>query len=335
MENEPYIYAKRPRPFQGTIDLCCVVVEFKDTKKGPSVASCKTMGNQIAEFYNRNSRGLLKIRVKAYKKKVAANGSRKGLRQAEQAILKQYKNADLFAVVSTHTHPHAGGKIAHLPGTLVSTARHEFGHLIDFAHSGQYEENEKFELDNTGDRESVMSRYPSNNLTAPQYFNKGWMPEEEAVMYQPGRIYKLKRITAFEQEGVAVVIVPNKYFRTSAVNDEDAAMEDDEDDEIVDFEELDGTTIENDAEEAEVSAILKQKPKGQKGPTKVRDLYLSFPPGIDAGVVLHLSSGGASQKIKTVTNEFTDHRLTGAHVKILGKEDNQVIFSIDFADLTS
>lgn len=320
----PYIYAKRPRPFQGTIDLCCVAVEFKDTKKGPSVASCKTMGNQIAEFYNRNSRGLLKIRVKAYKKKVAVNGSRKSLRQAEQAILKQYKSADLFAVVSTHTGPHAGGKIAHLPGTLVSTARHEFGHLIDFSHSGQYEENEKFELDNTGDRDSVMSRHPSNFLTAPQYFNKGWMPEEEAVMYEPGRIYKLKRITAFDQEGVAVVIVPNKYFRTSAVNDEDANFEDDSDDEIVHFEEADEFVIESDAE------AKQEKRKGPRGPTKVRDLYVSFPPGIDEGVVLHLSSGGASQKIKTVMNEFTDHRLTGAHVKILGKQDNQVIFSLDF-----
>lgn len=268
----------------GKRTLACIGVEYKDMKRHVSASSAKSMGNAISSFAERNSRGLLKIDSDGFSHKVPFNAAKKNATDAENYVKRLHKGYNMYAICAIFLGPNAGGDTAHLKGDLKSTATHEVFHLIGINHSGVYKVDKgKVKLDMYGDNMSIMSRYPSNTLTSPQYYHLGWTkPEEIAVIYEkdmkvPGTV---------------------KTFTLSRLNNERADTL---------------TTV----------IYASGNP---------RACFISYPQAFDKpGVAMHLSSGGSSQLIKRVMEEYHDTHFTGLEIKILSfnKETNQVTISIE------
>ncbi len=362
-------FLDKPDRLVGEKSLYCIGVHYKDLNRYSSAGDCKSMGNQIAEFARKNSRGLFKLNVKGFSDKVPYNGNKKNVSKAERFVMNKHKGANMYAIASIFTGPHAGRSnnvgVAHLPGTLVSVATHECFHILGLGHAGEYtiEKNGKIHLDHYGDKASVMSRYPSAFLTGPQYYSLGWLPREEVIIYDPEtpkKIYTLKRLTDFDAPGTSMVIVPSKYFNPDIkfiVDDEDDNNDTDLDpqasisadvdvDASIDVDidinvdadigaEVDEGPMtycincDDELDDDEIHDIEETKTVTQKS-TKTRDAYISFPPGSIQSAALHLSSGGASQKVKQFNDEFYDIYFTGLHMKILSFENNAITLTIDF-----
>lgn len=269
----------------GKRTLACIGIQYKDMKRHVSSGAASSMGNAISSFAERNSRGLLKIDSKGFENKVPFNAAKKNVNQAEKYVKNIHKGFDMYAICTLLAGPNAGGNTAHLRGDLKSTATHEVFHLLSLGHSGQYKtEKGKVKLDMYGDNMSIMSRYPSNTLTSPQYYHLGWTKKEEvAVIYEndmkvPGTV---------------------KTFTLSRLNNER------------------GDTL---------TTVIYAR-------NDVRACFISYPQAFDKpGVAMHLSSGGGSQLVKRVMNEYHDTHFTGLEIKILSfnKETNQVTISVEW-----
>lgn len=193
---------------QGEKELVCVGIHYQDMNRYVSASECQSVANQVSQFYLKNSRGLLKLKAEGHDINVDLNGNRKNVDNAERLATRKYPSKDFWIIPSIFTGSHASGNIAHVPGTQVNTATHETGHLLGLEHAGEYSfDNGKINLDDYGDHESVMSRYASSWLTAPQYFHQGWIPQDEIEYYTEPKSYTLKRINDFNTKGISVVIV--------------------------------------------------------------------------------------------------------------------------------
>lgn len=273
---------------QGKLKVDCFGVKYTDTKTFVSASKCGSMIRQVSNFYKRNSRGKLIISGKGHLYKSPLKGSRRAYRKAVASIKGKYKS-DLYMIPGRFTGNHAGSKVAHLKGALYSTAMHEVGHLLGLGHAGSYKKVKgKWKLDHYGDGQSVMSRFPSAYLTAPQLFNHKWTPKAEIATYTPNgpKEFTLKRVSAFSTKGLAVIRVPSQYFH---------------------------------------GQIDSERIAGQ------RDAFISFPLKCKNGcVVIHLSKGGSSQRVKMFGNEYYDERFTSLHIKKLGYENGLIRISVGF-----
>lgn len=205
---EVYKYAPRPTPMQGTRTLTCLGLKYQDTEAHTDAAKCKAMANRTADFYRRNSRGLLQLKGSGFQVNVPYDGKASNFYPAEKFAIDKHKGFDLYQVVGILGTSHSGNHVAHLRGTLQRDADHEVGHLLGLGHAGAYKEvNGKLALEAYRDGGSVMGKFPSDALTAPQYYFLGWLPEKEAALYEPGKTYQLKKIVNFGGSGLAVVIV--------------------------------------------------------------------------------------------------------------------------------
>ena len=271
----------------GKRTLACIGVQYKDLKRHVSASSAKSMGNAISSFAERNSRGLLKIDSDGFSHKVPFNAAKKNANEAINFVKKLHKGYDFYAVCNIYEGPRAARDTAYLPGDLKSTAIHEVFHLIGTGHAGMMKLSKgKLVLDMYGDNMSIMSRYPSNTLTSPQYYHLGWTQQNEvAVVYEkdmkvPGTL---------------------KTFTVSRLN--------------------------NERKDTLTTVIYASG--------NPRACFISFPQAFDKpGVAMHLSSGGSSQLIKRVMNDYHDDHFTGLEIKILNfnKETNQVTFSMELKD---
>lgn len=281
-------FAPRQKVVEGTPKLACLGIKYQDTARHATDAQCKNIANSVADFYRQNSRGLLHMNPSGFQVDVPFNGAAKNLNAAENFGMGKHPGFDYYAIVGLfESVSHAGGKVAHLQGTLTRDAEHETGHLLGLGHAGAYKlEGGKMVLDPYGDGDSVMGSFPSATLTAPQYYHQGWLYEDEAVIWeQPGQVYELRRINNFATDKLAAVIVPASVMHPGA--------------------------------------------------TGGRDAFISFPPGCDKCAVLHLATGGGSQRVKQFGGEYTDKDFTGLTVKIVQGNGQMIQIAISLAAASS
>lgn len=170
--------------------LAGIGIKYQDTARYVGEGSARSMANSISKFYERNSRGQFTLKDQGFLVKVPLNGNRKNLKKAEAIAMNKHKGFDLYAICGIFTGPHAGGKVAHLKGSLASTATHEVGHLLGLGHAATYKYTvekgkTKISLDYYGDKMSIMSAFPSNTLTSPQYYHLGWTRKDEVrIIYE-------------------------------------------------------------------------------------------------------------------------------------------------------
>lgn len=283
------IYAKRQKVVQGRKKLMCIGLKWNNSSKYTRASECRSVGNEIAKFYKRNSKELLDFQVSATTVNIPLNANKKNLNKAENIAKGKHKGADIYAIFSSLNaidgkgNSNAGKNIAHLRGSSSRTAEHEVGHCIGLGHAGAYKKGGS--LDYYGDGYSVMSSMPSGTLTSPQYYKLGWFTEKEVAIYDPNsgpKTFELKKVNDFEGVGLKAVIVKT-----------------------------------GDKRDAYISVIKAKDAKGDK-----------------LTVVLHLSSGGASQRVKMFGTKYHDDRFTGLLIKKLDQVDGTVKISIEKGSLS-
>lgn len=283
---------EKNKPQLGNRTLLCASIDWADDHSHNSSAKAKSMCNQIREFYTRNSRGLLDIKVQGIVFKTTLNNNKTNFDKVKSSVKGRYPNFDMYAlVVGTKLGAsHAGQGTAFLRGYLYRDAQHEVGHLLGLGHAGRYEwEKGKPVLYAYKDGESVMGRFPSSTLTGPQYRWEGWLPQNEIAVYNPtmiGKEYEVKRITDTKTAKLSLVGVPVEYFFGANPS--------------------------------------------QPTPMPHRDAYLSFSDKCDACLSLHLSMGGGSQKVQMFGNEYYDSDFSGLHIKITKADKLSIKFTLDF-----
>jgi hypothetical protein len=249
------------------------------------------MCNGVADFYRKNSRGVLILKTKSYVVDVPFDGKPANLYPAEHFAMGLHKGADFYAIVGIYTANHSGAGVSHLSSNLTSTATHEVGHLLTLGHAGAYKPNADgtVTLDAYGDGESVMSMYPSAFLTAPQYYHEGWLPRSEAVIYQPGLTYEIKRVSNFASTGITTVIVPHPMFNGGAAD-----------------------------------------PKYVIGQDRDAYISFPIKCAGCAALHLGSDAGAGTQRVKIFGKEYTDSQFTGLHIKVLDDQGDTITVAIDF-----
>ncbi|APR80797.1 Hypothetical protein A7982_06144 [Minicystis rosea] len=200
------------RVLEGKRSIVCAGIKWQNREKPAATeAACNSLSRRLADFYRDNSRGLLTlVPVAGHPVAVPYDGNNAHLAAAEKMVKNTF-NADFYVIPSIFTHPHAGGKVAHVKSAQLMTAAHEVGHLLGLGHAGRYTygANGKTELNAYGDTKSIMGRVFSNFLSPPQYYYLGWLPDDEVAMYDPMvDSYLVKQISDFKGSGLATVMVP-------------------------------------------------------------------------------------------------------------------------------
>jgi len=216
----PYTYAPRRKVVKGEPTLSVLGMTWNNQGRAVSASDCKKLANDIRKFYLRNSRNLLNFKIKAATDvKVPLNAAKKNLNKAEQYCMKKFPNSDYYALINNGVkgYSNSGKSIAHLLGALSSTGCHEIGHCLNLGHASNYYINSKGKLDlsQTGDRQSVMGRFSSALITAPQYYHMGWLFENECAMHEydgPEKLYELRPIGKTDKTDVLAavrIVLPN------------------------------------------------------------------------------------------------------------------------------
>lgn len=217
--NDPALKGPKQRVLKGTRTLACVGVQYTNHRY-VTAAKCKKLAQRVADFYRRNSRGQLNLKPSGQTIEVDFEAKSSNVAKAERMVKSRIK-ADYYIVPSVFKKGgnHAGGGIAHLSQMLGWVATHEVGHLLGLGHTGRYiysKEGNGVRLEHYGDTDSVMSKTGSAFLTAPQYYHKGWLRDDEVTIFNPQvKNYTLKRINDFKGDGLATVIIPPALMRES------------------------------------------------------------------------------------------------------------------------
>jgi predicted Zn-dependent protease len=205
-------YAPPTHPNVGKKTLICVAVHWSNvtfvTQK-----QCNAMTRFVSDFYNRNSRGALKLETAYGEVTVDQVATSKNIDVGNQAAKKAYPNADYYLIVDRLGHVnHSGNHISQMIQILNTVATHEIGHLLGLAHTT------RLNAPNIYDRGSIMnpSSRPSAYLTAPQYYNLGWMQSDEWAIWDgtEDAVYNLKQPLDPHASGLATIIVPPSLITT-------------------------------------------------------------------------------------------------------------------------
>lgn len=219
--------------------------------------------------------------------------SMKGSKRAYNKAVRMVKSkykADLYMIPGIFTGNHAGSKVAYLRGAQYSTAIHEVGHLLGLGHAGRYE------------------------LTKGRWKLDHYGDGKSAMSRYPSGLltapqYYDQGWTPKEEVGHYSPGGENVFTLKQVGNFKgDGAM----------------SVVKVPAKYFHGGPV--QEPIGKR-----RDAYISFPTGCKNGcVAIHLSSGGASQKIKTFGREYFDKRFTGLHITKTSFVDGKITIKVDF-----
>lgn len=175
----------------------------------------KSFGNNISNFYQRNSRGLLHIIPEEKIIDVPVVGSAHSVLGITSYIRQHYPGYDYHAIVSKFVHgDHAGTEFCYINNCLYQSGEHECGHLLGLNHANSWKEiNNNWQLIPYQDGLSVMSAFASTCLSSPQYIYLGWTPDNEICkitnLDKPQTV-TLKRISDFNNNDHFSIITIDK-----------------------------------------------------------------------------------------------------------------------------
>lgn len=200
------------RVLKGSRSLTCVGVLYP-TDRYMNATRCLHSATNVADFYERNSRGLFTL--KPFGKTIETNLEPKvvNIPIVEKMATNQIKS-DYYIIPSLFRHGsnHASNHIAHVCQLTGWVLNHEVGHLLGFQHTGKYligATGEREGYAQYGDPDSVMDTAGSPYLTAPQYYTKGWLPDSEVAFFDKNTpSYTLKKINNFKKKELSIVVIP-------------------------------------------------------------------------------------------------------------------------------
>lgn len=213
-------YAPAVNPVKGNFNLYAIGIKWKDDP-GASMSSVGNAGRAAGKRYGELSNGLVKFNVIVKQVAVDYNKSAKNLPAAEKAVKKVVdahkpnNNYSMYAIVNhgAKKFSNGGGNTAHLMGTLTRDFLHELGHCRPFGlgHSGKYDDKGK--LLPYDDGTSFMGRFSSVDLTAPQLYALGWLPQNKVAEHDlsfPATDYNIENLyTQADTENLKAVYIPN------------------------------------------------------------------------------------------------------------------------------
>lgn len=215
------VAASGAHALQGERTIACVAIKWQEGTE-LSAAKCKNVAENVADYYRRNSRGVLQLKPLGYEVEVPYTRDAGNLGKAEAMVKRQIK-ADYYIIPALWKKGgnHASGKIAHIVQLTGWVTNHEVGHLLGMGHSGQYvyDANGKPHLENYGDADSVMGNNGSKYLNGPQYYKLGWLPDHEVAIYDPSvAVYELKKVSDFRGQGLSAVVIPRPGGKPAVVS---------------------------------------------------------------------------------------------------------------------
>lgn len=214
MDELQYVNVSK-KALKGTVTLQVLGIRWSNGEVSVSSSRLRSMMYGVVSTYAKTSRGLLRIKAKAAIVKVPYAKKLGNLGKAERYAMNRFPGKNYYAIVNggLKKFSNANGKVAHLRGTLITTACHEVGHLFGLGHAGKYGTGPKYGLNSYGDHQSFMGNMSSSALSAPQYYHLGWLDHEEVVRHKPEygkKTYTLRAITDYNKKGLAAVMIPQE-----------------------------------------------------------------------------------------------------------------------------
>lgn len=213
-------FAPAVNPVKGNFNLYAIALKWNDDP-GSSLSSVINAARSTARIYKDLSNGYVNFNVIAKQVSVDLDKNRKNLPEAEAQAKKVVdaqkpnNNYSIYAIVNHNAKgfSNGSGNTAHLYGTLTRDFLHEIGHCRPFvlAHSGKYDDTGK--LLPYDDGTSFMGRFSSYQLTAPQLYALGWLPQNKVAEHDmdfPATDYNIEILySKGDTENLKAVYIPN------------------------------------------------------------------------------------------------------------------------------